>query len=287
MVDITHYKTSLEHQKNQQQQLIQADKLRSLGVLIAGVAHEINNPNNFILPNSKIIHKAWQDVMPILKKHYEEKGDFMVADMPFSENCEELEKIIEGISKGSERIKKIVENLRDYSRENPVTLKEAVYIDKVMDSALFLMNDLIKKSTGRFIYQKENSLPCILGNSQQIEQVMINLITNACQALRNREESITVKTLFRNETQQVEINIQDEGEGIPRENLDKIFDPFFTTKRSKGGSGLGLTISHQIIVSHSGEFQIDSVPGKGTNISILFPVLLPYQDKIGEEMLDA
>lgn len=287
LVDITHYKTSLEHQKSQQQQLIQADKLRSLGVLIAGVAHEINNPNNFILPNSKIIHKAWQDVMPILKNHYEEKGDFMVADMPFSENCDELEKIIEGISKGSERIKKIVENLRDYSRENPGSLKEAVYIDKVMESAFFLMNDLIKKSTNHFVYEKEDSLPCVLGNPQQVEQVIINLITNACQALSNREERIIVKALYRGETQQVEISVQDEGEGIPKENINKIFDPFFTTKRGKGGSGLGLTISHQIIVSHSGEFQIDSAPGKGTTMRVLFPVLVPYQDKIGEEILNA
>ena len=287
MVDITHYKTALEHQKSQEQQLIQADKLRSLGVLIAGVAHEINNPNNFILPNSKIIHKAWQDVMPVLRKHYEEKGDFMVADMPFSENCDELEKIIEGITKGSERIKKIVENLRDYSRENPGAAKEAVYLDKVIESALFLMNDLIKKSTTRFTYEKDEFLPCILGNTQQIEQVIINLITNACQALRSREEGITIKTVYLRDNQQVEISIQDEGEGIPRENLNKIFDPFFTTKRGRGGSGLGLTISHQIVVSHSGEFKIDSSSGKGTNVKVLFPVLVPYQDKIGEEILNA
>ncbi len=287
LVDITHYKTALEHQKSQQQQLIQADKLRSLGVLIAGVAHEINNPNNFILPNSKIIHKAWQDVMPILKKHYEEKGDFMVADMPFSENCEEMEKIIEGISKGSERIKKIVENLREYSRENPGSLKEAVYLDKVMESAFFLMNDLIKKSTNRFIFEKEDVLPSVLGNAQQIEQVIINLITNACQALTKQEEGITVKAVYRIETQKVEISVQDEGEGIPRENLNKIFDPFFTTKRGKGGSGLGLTISHQIVVSHNGEFRIDSSPGKGTTVSVMFPVLIPFQDKFGEEILNA
>jgi PAS domain S-box-containing protein len=271
--DITEQKKAKEMAHLQELRLLQADKMASLGVLVSGTAHEINNPNNYILLNSRIISKVWNDVKPILELYYEKTGDFPVAGMPYSQAYEKIGQLISGISEGSLRIQKIVQNLKDFARKDSGDLNQTVNVNAVIESGLVIVSSLIKKSTDFFSVEYDKGLPPIKGNAQQLEQVVINLVTNACQALSNKERKIAVSTGFAKETGNIVIEIRDEGIGIPPENLKFIFDPFFTTKRDTSGTGLGLSTSHSIVRNHGGELRFTSQPGAGTTVAVLLPIV--------------
>ena len=271
-IDITEHKRAEEQAKLQQQQLIQADKMATLGILVSGVAHEINNPNNYILLNAKILSKVWNDITPILKQYYEMNGDFALAGMPYTKAHERIGQLISGISEGSERIQKIVQSLKDFARQDRGELDQSVDINLVVKSSILIINNLIKKSTTHFSVEYGENLPKIKCNFQQLEQVIINLITNSCHALPNKEKGIIISTSYDMDSKNIIINIQDEGIGIPSESLKHILDPFFTTKRDYGGTGLGLSVSYNIIKDHGGELSFTSELGKGTTATIRLPV---------------
>lgn len=254
----------------QQKKLFQSEKMASVGILVSGVAHEINNPNNFILLNSDNLSDVWKDLIPFLDKYSEDHGDFMIAGLMYSEIRDEVSMIINGIKEGSERIKKIVQTLKDFARKDPGNLDQIVDIADVIDASVIILTSLIKKSTDRFSTKFSENLPKIKGNFQQLEQVVINLISNACHALENRNKEINISTILDNNS--VLITVQDEGKGISPEDLKYIMDPFFTTKRDSGGTGLGLSISYNIIKAHGGELIIKSEVGKGTTAVIKLPV---------------
>ena len=269
-LDITERKRAEELSAMQQQQLIQADKMTSLGILTAGVAHEINNPNNFILLNGEILEKAWNDVTPILERYYAENGDFICAGMPYTQTRDKIAKLTAGISQGAKRIQVIVNSLGDFAHEEDENLSQAVDCNTVVDSAVVIIGNLVKTSTNCFSTQLNRSLPKILGNAQQLEQVLINLITNSCQALSDRSKSVVVLT--RKSEKHVLIEVRDEGEGIPSENLQRIVDAFFTTKRDIGGTGLGLSVSYNIVKNHGGDLTFSSEFGKGTTATVTLPI---------------
>ena len=258
--------------ESQQQQLIQADKMASLGILVSGVAHEINNPNNFIMLNGEILSMAWQNVMPILQKYYEQNGDFLLAGMPYTRAHEKIGQLISGISEGATRIGKIVETLGGFARQDAGDLDQTVDPNAVVESAMVIVNNLIKSSTHHPSVELEENLPQIRGNSQQLEQVIINLITNSCQALQSPQKSLFVSTSYNETSDLVTIRVRDEGEGIPPENLNHIIEPFFTTKRNTGGTGLGLAVSYNIVKNHGGHLHFTSRFGKGTTATVMLPV---------------
>lgn len=258
--------------KLQQQRLIQVDKMIALGVLVSGVAHEINNPNNFIMINVPIIKDAWESIIPILEEYYDNEGDFMVAGMSYSEMRDNIPDLFSGIIEGSERIMNIVNNLKDFARQENSDITQAVDLKAVMNSALILLSNQINKSTYDFRQKFEEDLPLIRGNFQRIEQVLVNLIQNACQAIPDPGKSIEVTAFHEKKSGRVVIEIRDEGVGIPQENLKHILDPFFTTKRAVGGTGLGLSVCAGIIEEHGGDLEFDSEPGKGTTAKVSLPV---------------
>lgn len=257
--------------RQQQQKLFQSEKMASVGTLVSGVAHEINNPNNFILLNSDNLADVWNDLIPLLDKYAEEKGDFTVAGLNYSEIRNEVSMIINGVKEGSERIKRIVQTLKDFVRTDPGNLNQIINIADIIDDSLTILTGFIKRHTNHFSINLSEDIPKIKGNIQQIEQVIINLISNACQALENKEQKITVSTALDNKSMQ--IIVRDEGRGISSEDLKYIMDPFFTTKRDIGGTGLGLSISYNIIKDHGGELIINSEVGKGTTAVIKLPLL--------------
>ena len=271
-IDITDRKRAEELAKSQERQLLQADKMATLGILVSGVAHEINNPNNFIMLNAKILSRVWDDITPILEEHYKSHGDFTLAGMPYTKAHSRIAQLIAGISEGAERIQKIVQNLKDFARQDRGDLDQPVDINAVIRSAVLIVSNLIKKSTDRFSVEYGENLPRIRGNFQQLEQVIINLITNSCQALPNKERGIIVSTSFDRDSKHIIVKVQDEGIGIPSENLKHILDPFFTTKRDSGGTGLGLSVSYSIVKNHSGDLNFTSESGKGTTAIIRLPV---------------
>jgi len=276
-MDITDRKRAEEQVKFQQQQLLQADKMATLGILVSGVAHEINNPLNFILLNAKIASRVWSEITPILQQYYEEKGDFALAGMPYTKSSEKIGQLISAISEGAARIEKIVTGLRNFARKDAGELNQPVSLNSALESAIVIVGDLIRKSTDHFSVTYGNDMPPIRGNYQQLEQVIINLLTNSCQALRGKGRGITVSTALDRAANSLRVVIADEGEGIPPENMKHIMDPFFTTKRDSGGTGLGLAISYSIIRNHGGDLHFTSESGKGTTATITLPLNLPLQ----------
>lgn len=270
--DITEKKRAAEMARLQELSFLQADKMISLGVLVSGMAHEINNPNNFILLNSRIISRVWTDVKPILEQYYEQAGDFPLAGMPYSQAYEKIGQLVSGISEGTLRIQKIVQSLKDFARKDSGNLRQTLNVNAVIEEALVIVNSLINKATDLFSVKYDKGLPPVQGNAQHLEQVFINLITNACQSLPHKGKGIFVSTSVAEETSHVLVEIRDEGVGISPENLKFIFDPFFTTKRDAGGTGLGLSTSQSIVKNHGGELKITSDPGKGTTARVILPM---------------
>ena len=252
-----------EEALQKQAQLVHADKMATLGTLVSGIAHEINNPNLFVKSNAAILAKVLRSARPILESYYEEHGDFKLGGIPYSRMREQIPEMVDGIMDGCERINNIVSELREFAGRDSPEMTEAVDLNEVVKAALNITSGLINDATDNLHVEYAQGLPEIRGNFQRLEQVVINLLTNAAQALRNKREGISVTTEYRE---------ADEGVGISEENLRLIFDPFFTTKREAGGTGLGLSISLGIVQEHGGTLKFSSTEGEGTTASLSIPV---------------
>ena len=249
-----------------------ADKMVALGTLVSGVAHEVNNPNNFIMLNSPILHNAWNSVVPILENYYEKNGDFIVGGMKYTEMRENIPSLFSGISDGANRIKHIVDDLKNYVRDQTADMTQSVDINAVIKYAVTLLSNMIKKSTNHFSIDYGKNLPLLSGNFQRLEQVMINLIQNACQALPDPQKGIFISAQSLKKQPAIVVKVRDEGTGIPPETVSQITDPFFTTKQDAGGVGLGLSISAKIVEDHGGTIHFDSEIGVGTTVEIMLPL---------------
>ena len=271
--DITEKKKAEKYAALEQRKLLQADKVTTLGMISAGIAHEINNPNNFIILNSQNFSELWKDIKPILDRHTEVDPDYSLAGIPYNEIKKDVPVLIQGITDGARRIKHIVDALKDFARQDSGNLGEKVDICKVVEAAQLITGNLIKKATNRFSFQIKGEIPSVRGNFQRLEQVIINLITNACQATDDTEKPIVIIVEYLVSSRQIAVSVSDKGPGIPPEHMKNILNPFFTTKRETGGTGLGLAIAFSIIKDHGGDLKIESEKGKGTTATILLPVV--------------
>ncbi|MFA6102790.1 MAG: PAS domain S-box protein [Victivallaceae bacterium] len=257
--------------KLHQQQLIQADKMKSLGVLVAGVAHEISNPNNFIGINISVLNKIWRDFKPALNQEINKNKKQSFGGIPAAKIEYSIQTLLDGIKEGSERIMTIVDNLKGYVKETPPDRTELFSVNDALARSIFLLNNLLKKSTGKFSLNRDANIPQVNGVPQRLEQVIINILQNACQSLASPDRGIKVSTYFVKKSNEVVIEIKDEGCGIEKEDLKHIMDPFFTTRRDSGGTGLGLSISSSIMEEHKGRLEIKSRKGAGTAVKIALP----------------
>lgn len=263
---------ALEELRRHQDKLVQADKLASLGTLVSGVAHEINNPNGLLLLDIPILKRVHDDAEEVLENHFHEHGDFMLGGVPYSEMRAEIPRILEEMQDSAKRIKRIVNDLKDFARRDDAGQKELLDINATVQTALRLVDPTIRAATRHFTASYGESLPRIMGNGQRIEQVVVNLVLNACQALPDMERSVFLTTAFDRKLRAVIIQIKDEGVGIAEEHLQHLFDPFFTTKRDSGGTGLGLSVSAGIVKEHGGTLLFESAPGEGTTVTLSLPV---------------
>jgi polar amino acid transport system substrate-binding protein len=256
-------------EKTYEQQLQQADKLASLGQLVSGIGHEINNPNQFIRGNIKIIKQALEDMLPIVDRYRETQGDLTIARLKYDFFREHIMTLVNDMAHGSERIKSIVEGLRTFARKDEGLLVDSVDINTLIEATARLVHNEVHKRAEVKLDLAEH-LPTFTGNSQKIEQILVNLMVNAGQAMPDdRKGLITVRT--RTEDGNVVVEIADDGHGMSEKTLKQIFDPFFTTKRAKGGTGLGLAIAYKIIDEHGGNISVTSELGVGTTFSIRIP----------------
>lgn len=249
-----------------------ASRLASLGELAAGIAHEINNPNAVILLNSAIIKDAFADAEDILNAHFKEHGDLSLAGIDYAEMRIELPLLIDRVQDSANRIKRIVNGLKNFVREEEGTSWELVDVNKVVTDGVRLLENVIKKSTNNFSMKLEAGLPVIRGDAQKLVQVLVNLVHNACQALTNTSQAIVVETCFDSETRNLILSVADQGHGIKKDQLPRLFEPFYTTKRNTGGTGLGLSVSHRILKEHGAKMTIESEPNQGSVFSVFIPV---------------
>jgi PAS domain S-box-containing protein len=270
--DVTDRKQIEEQAKIHQQQLMQAGKMVALGTLVSSVAHEINNPNNFIMLNTPILSEAWKGAMPILNEYYERNGDFVIGGIKYTEMCDNITMLFSGILDGAKRIKQIVENLKDFVMRDASDMTQSVDINAVLRSAISLLSNVIMKSTNHFSVEYGKNLPVLRGNFQRFEQVIINLVQNACQSLPDERKGIFASTSYDEKRRSIVVKVEDQGTGIPSENLSHITEPFYTTKSDSGGLGLGLSISSRIVKEHGGTLTFTSEPGKGTKAEIVLPM---------------
>ncbi len=258
--------------------LVQADKMISLGVLVSGVAHEINNPNNFIMLNTPVLRDAWKGIGPVIEKYYRKNGDFNLAGLPYSRMRNEIPLLFSGVEIGAERIQRIVQDLKNFARQDDSDVDQPLNINQIIKKSIQLTENLIKEKTQHFKVEYTNSLPIIKGNGQKLEQVMINLIENACQSLPHKERGVFITVFFDKKKQSIVVEVRDEGVGIPEKFIDRIMDPFFTTKRSEGGTGLGLAVSLNIVKAHGGKIEVTSEIANGSIFRIVIPKI-PIKDK--------
>jgi signal transduction histidine kinase len=255
-----------------QQQLIQADKMASLGILVSGVAHEINNPTGLLLLNLPVLKKSFQVAQANLEEQFQEGGDFMIGGLRYSLLREEAPRMFDEMLDGARRIKRIVDDLKDFARKDDSDLDESVDLNAVVRASVRLVDNSIKKATRSFSINCSEGLPPFRGNAQRIEQIVVNLILNACQALPSPEQGITLTTSLAAGGAELLCSVRDEGVGIPGEHLSHLTDPFFTTKRELGGTGLGLSVSAGIVKDHGGRLEFSSRPGAGTTATLALPV---------------
>lgn len=269
--DITEKRLLEEKNIQQQQQLMEASKMVALGTLVAGVAHEINNPNNFITLNTPILEEVWLSCIPILDNYSRENGDFLLGGLSYQEMKEQVPKLFSGILLGAERIKKIVDNFKNFARHKKTNLNENVDLNEVVRASVALIDAHIQKSTRDFSMNLSPEIPHVRGDFYRLEQVAVNLLQNACQSLPNPKKGIQVSTFHNPKEERVILQIKDQGMGISRDILPRIKDPFFTTRREAGGTGLGLSISSSIVEEHGGFLHFHSEPGQGTVVTVTLP----------------
>ncbi|MCJ8281768.1 MAG: HAMP domain-containing histidine kinase [Rivularia sp. ALOHA_DT_140] len=258
--------------------------MSSLGQMVAGVAHEINNPVNFIHGNVTPASQYAQDLLNLLQlyqQHYPNppediQEEIETIDLEFLQ--EDFIKILDPMKQGTQRIREIVLSLRNFSRLDEAQFK-AVDIHEGINSTLMILQNRLKAKSNFpeiQIVKQYSSLPLVDCYPSQLNQVLMNIIANAIDALESQKSlstpQIQIQTKLLNNNR-ISIHLSDNGSGIPPEIQSKLFDPFFTTKEIGKGTGLGLSISYQIVVNkHRGKLSCKSTPGEGTEFIIEIPV---------------
>jgi signal transduction histidine kinase len=236
-----------------QRELVRSEKLASIGQLVAGIAHEINNPVNAIVNTVGPLEDAVQSID---------------KDPDAARDVVEMVKVVQ---RGAQRTKAIVSALHNYSRTDDESVVD-FDIDRSIDDSLELLRHLLKQNVT--VVKKYNNPGRVRGHAGQINQVFMNLLTNAAQALAHRDNAtITVET--RGDQDGVEVKIIDNGPGIPPDVLPRIFEPFFTTKDVGEGTGLGLSIVHELVERHGGTIDVDTKVGAGTTFTVKLPRQIP------------
>jgi signal transduction histidine kinase len=267
-----------------QLQLVEAEKMASLGQLTAGIAHEINNPINFVKSNIKPLQLDLKDLLEIIDNYDElhnSKGNHLDQKLAeISKLKEELDidflkteinNLIKGIEEGAERTAEIVRSLRTFSRLDEGELKEANVHDGLNSTLVLLKNSIPHHIKIIKNYYADGEIECYAG---KLNQVFMNIINNGVQAIlakKNQEETESITITTQDIDDNIEISIKDSGIGMTEEVKQKIYDPFFTTKDVGEGTGLGMSIVFKIIEKHSGKIKINSSPGNGAEFILTLP----------------
>jgi PAS domain S-box-containing protein len=255
--------------REKDRQLVQADKMISLGVMAAGVAHEINNPNHLIGLNAASLLDLWPELQARLDNA--PPGD-TVAGLPCREAAAMVGGMLAGIAAGSRRITAIVRRMKEFARPDDGSMELRVDMRQVVEQAVELTRNRLDKATHSLTVDLPgDDISQVRGSPNRLEQVVVNLLLNAAEALPSPDRGIRAALWQAGQT--VVLTVRDEGAGIDPEHLERIADPFFTTKRELGGLGLGLSVSTNIVRALGGELVFHSRPGEGTLATLTLPAL--------------
>jgi PAS domain S-box-containing protein len=269
--DLTARKHLEEQTRQQELQLIQANKLTALGTLVAGVAHEVNNPNQLVLMNTQMLADTWDDVVPILDTHTQQAGALQLGGLPYAELRDTLPLLIQDLHAGAQHIADIIHDLRDFARPYDHRPQELVCLNDAVQHGVRLLRHLIQRKTTRFQVELAAALPPVWGDAQHLAHVVVNLVVNALEALPDAGYGVHVSTHCAPEEHGLVLEVADQGVGIAPQHLARLCDPFFTTKAARGGTGLGLAITATLVHAHGGRLTFQSEPGQGTCVRVSLP----------------
>jgi two-component system NtrC family sensor kinase len=238
------YYRDVTEERRLQQEAIQQEKMAAIGLLAGGIAHEINNPLGGILAFTQLLMRDAKD------------NDALLRDL-------------KEIECAAVRCKKIVSDLLDYSRVSKEKEKCLLDVNSLLEKVLPFISGDIKSLNIELVFDKAKKIPQILGNPDRIQQIFLNLLTNACHAMP-KGGVLTLKTAA-DDNKGVVVSVSDTGIGISRDDLNKIFEPFYTTKEASKGTGLGLSIAYRIVKEHNGTIDVESELGQGTKFTVCFP----------------
>jgi signal transduction histidine kinase/CheY-like chemotaxis protein len=263
--------TDKTEQHNTQNKAMRNARLATVGTLAASVAHEINNPNNAILLQSSWLAKSLPEFKSYLEENNEQVESYVIGGQSFPTAMDRFSEFVTSIIKNSKRIGTITKNLKEMSKPDDGTILEEIEVHKLFEAVLSILANQLNNYCNCYTVDIADNLPKIYGNAQQLEQVFINLILNALQSTPDKIGEIRITAKYNKDSEKIVLRIQDEGVGIPQENLEKIFLPFFTTKLDKGGTGLGLSICQSILSKHDGCIEVFSTPETGTEVRVDLP----------------
>jgi PAS domain S-box-containing protein len=257
-----------------ERELIQNEKLASLGLLISGIVHEINNPNNFIAFNIPILREYLGEILPIVDEHAKKIPWYEVQGMPYDDFRVDVLKLLENMEHGSNRINVTVAKLKEFARKREDKGLRPVKSAEVVQKALSICHTQIRKTVKTFEVDIAPGLVTMTTDPEAIEQVLINLLVNAAQAA-DKEDSRIRLHVYRGDSwkNRLVMEVIDNGCGMDEATVSRIFEPFYTTKEEGCGTGLGLYISKNLIEAAGGSISVESEPGRGTTFRVIFPDL--------------
>ncbi|MDY6855359.1 MAG: ATP-binding protein [Thermodesulfobacteriota bacterium] len=258
--------------KRMQMQLLQSEKLASLGFLISGIAHEIVNPNNFISFNVPIMRSYLQELIPIIDEYAKSHPDFELFGMGYPEFSKDIFKLLDNIEHGAKRINNTVSDLREFSRKKDRIGLDWIDIEQVIDKGVTLSRSKIRRMVKSLEINIPRDMPLIYTDPEILEQVLINLLINAAQAADKADSwiklNVSLGTVWQDH---LVIKVSDNGAGMDEETRQKIFDPFFTTKPSSEGTGMGLYLCHNLVELLGGRIEVESELSVGSTFNVILP----------------
>jgi signal transduction histidine kinase len=274
--------TALEELRETGSQLVQAERLAAVGELAAGIAHEVNNPVNFASNALRTLRSEVEQVESVVAQLAEMdwqdesrlKGQLaqlhkLRSELGFDEVAGSLSELASIVAEGLERTTRLVGDLRDFAAPGDGPRAD-IDLHRGLESTLHLMNHRLRDASVQLVLDFADELPPIAGDAGALNQVFLNLLKNATEALEGRAGTVTLST--RLEEASILVEIRDDGPGIAPEDLAQVFEPFYSTKSAGRGTGLGLSMSKRIVMEHGGSIEVVSLPGEGTAFSVRLPI---------------
>ena len=254
----------------------QSEKMASLGILVSAIAHEINNPNNFISFNIPILKEYLEELIPIIDEFVGDDHRREFFQMPYDDFRKDLFKILDNIGHGSERINTFVANLKEFTYSDKNRIDKLIDLSAVIEKAIALCENKVRNNVKTLSVEIPQNLPPILSDPYTLQHILINLLVNAAQAA-NKEDSWIKLSVSKGQTRSdhIIIEVSDNGCGMDEKTKQHLFDPFFTTKSIEEGTGLGLYVCYTLIGELGGRIDVDSQPGQGSTFKVILPQKSP------------